>query len=156
MAFTIRAAVKEDMQAVWDLIKELAIYEKAPNEVTVTVEELQRDGFGEHPMFKVLLGELDGQLIGIAFYFISYSTWKGHCLYLEDLVVTESQRGKGYGKQLFIAVAQKAKEIGARRMSWQVLDWNTPAIDFYKHMDASLDPEWLNGRYTYEELQEKF
>ncbi len=156
MEFRIRKAEKRDMQGVWNLIKELAIYEKAPNEVTVTVEELQRDGFGEQPLFQVLLGEQNGKLVGIAFYFISYSTWKGPCLYLEDLVVTQSERGKGFGKKLFTAVAKEAKKMGARRMSWQVLDWNTPAIDFYQHMGASLDPEWLNGRYTYEELQSKF
>jgi GNAT superfamily N-acetyltransferase len=156
MAFEIRRAKSEDMQAVWDLIKELAIYEKAPDELTVTVAELQRDGFGENPQFKVFLGEFDGNLVGIAFYYISYSTWKGTCLYLEDLVVTQTERGKGFGKLLFTAVAEEAKNIGAKRMSWQVLDWNTPAIDFYKHMSAGLDAGWINGRYTAEELQSKF
>lgn len=156
MSFKIRLAEAKDMPDVLSLIQELALYEKAPQEVTVTVEELVRDGFGPRPLFEVLLGELNGELVGIAFYFISYSTWKGPCLYLEDLVVTESHRGKGYGKELFVAVAKKAKEMKARRMSWQVLDWNQPAIDFYQHMGASLDPEWLNGRYTYEQIQEKF
>ena len=148
MKTILRKAKETDLSVVIDLIKELATYEKAPNEVTVTLEELKRDGFGKNPIFEIILAEENSEILGMAFYFYSYSTWKGKCVYLEDIIVKEKFRGKKIGNLLFEAVILKSKEIGAKRMQWQVLDWNTPAINFYKKYNASLDQTWMNGRMT--------
>lgn len=137
------------------LIKELAIYEKAEQEVSLTVEQLEKDGFGDNPIYDLFVAEDDSGVIGIALFYEKYSTWKGRCIYLEDLIVTESKRGIGAGKALFEAVMAEAKKRGSRRMEWQVLDWNQPAIEFYKRYGAALDPEWINGRFKYEDLQNK-
>ena len=145
MHVNIRRAVKEDCPALLALIKELALYEKAPEQVTVTLAHFEESGFGNHPVWWGFVAELEGVVVGFALYYIRYSTWKGQCLYLEDFLVTESQRGKGIGAKLFELVIQEAKEKGFRRMVWQVLDWNEPAINFYKKYDATLDPEWVNG-----------
>ncbi|NDA61645.1 MAG: GNAT family N-acetyltransferase [Chitinophagia bacterium] len=145
MHVNIRRAVKEDCPALLALIKELALYEKAPEQVTVTLAHFEESGFGNHPVWWGFVAELEGVVVGFALYYIRYSTWKGQCLYLEDFLVTESQRGKGIGAKLFERVIQEAKEKGFRRMVWQVLDWNEPAINFYKKYDATLDPEWVNG-----------
>ena len=135
------------MPAVHQLVKELAIYEKAPDAVLTTPEEFVSDGFGERPWFDCLVAELDnGKIIGFALFYTNYSTWKGKCLYLEDFIVNEDYRGIGAGKALFEAVVAEAKRRKVRRMDWQVLDWNEPAIRFYKKYGALLDPEWLNGR----------
>lgn len=142
----IRPAVKDDMERVLDLIKELAVYENAGDQVTNTVDQLKRDGFGETKVFDALVAEVNQEIIGFALFYTSYSTWKGTCLYLEDLLVTEKYRRSGAGSKLFEAVLSIAKERKAKRMEWQVLDWNEPAIEFYKKYEASLDPEWINGK----------
>ena len=134
------------------LIKELATFEKAPDEVTITLEDLKNDGFEGNPLFKIIIAEDENEIVGMAFYFISYSTWKGKCIYLEDIIVREKHRGKGYGKLLFEAVISKSKSFGAKRLSWQVLEWNEPAINFYKKYNASVNGEWLNGRLAEEQI----
>lgn len=149
---TIRPAVKEDATGIFSLIRELALYEKAPDEVTNTVENLVRDGFGEHPAFGCLVAELDGQLIGISLYYVRYSSWKGKMLHLEDIIVTESQRGKGIGDQLFRATAAEAHRLQMNGMIWQVLEWNTPAIRFYEKYDAVFDTKWINVKLSKERL----
>lgn len=149
----IRTGTKEDLPQVLALIKELAEYEKAPQEVDNTIERMEEDGFGPEKVFDFLVAEENGEIHGLALYYYSYSTWKGKCIYLEDLVVTNPQRRRGTGKLLFNRLIEIAREKDVRRLSWQVLEWNTPAIDFYKSIGAQLDPEWINGRLTYEQLQ---
>lgn len=145
MHVNIRRAEKEDCPALLALIRELAEYEKAPEQVTVTLSHFEESGFGNHPVWWGFVAELEGVVVGFALYYIRYSTWKGQCLYLEDFLVTEAHRGKGIGALLFERVMQEAKDKGFRRMVWQVLDWNEPAINFYKKYNANLDPEWVNG-----------
>ncbi len=145
MQINIRRATKEDCPALLELIKELADYERAPQEVTVSLAHFEESGFGAQPVWWGFVAELDSVVVGFALYYIRYSTWKGQCLYLEDFLVTEQQRGKGIGALLFERIIQEAKEKGFRRMVWQVLDWNEPALNFYKKYDAKLDPEWVNG-----------
>lgn len=145
MQVNIRRARKQDCEALLALIQELAVYEKAPEQVTVTLEHFEESGFGKNPVWWGFVAELEGVVVGFALYYIRYSTWKGQCLYLEDFLVTEVHRGKGIGALLFERVMQEAKEKGFKRMVWQVLDWNEPAINFYKKYDANLDPEWING-----------
>ncbi len=140
----IRKAKPTDMDAVFGLIKELAIYENAEDQVTNSVENLIEDGFGSNAVFNCLVAEVNQQVIGFALYYTSYSTWKGRCLYLEDFLVTESWRRKGVGKLLFDEVYQIAKETKVKRFEWQVLDWNEPAINFYKKYEANLDETWVN------------
>jgi len=154
MDIKLRKAISSDLPAVLDLIKELATFEKARNEVTITIEELKKDGFSENPIFEIILAENEQEVLGMAFYFYSYSTWKGKCIYLEDIIVKEEHRGKKIGKLLFEAVIMKCKDTGAKRMQWQVLDWNTPAIDFYKKYNASLDNTWMNGRLTEDQVKQ--
>jgi GNAT superfamily N-acetyltransferase len=127
------------------LINELAVYEKAPNEVTVTLSHFEQSGFGNNPVWWAFVAEKDNVIVGFALYYIRYSTWKGQCLYLEDFIVTENMRGKGIGKLLFDQIVQETKDKGFSRMVWQVLEWNEPAINFYKKYKANLDPEWING-----------
>jgi len=149
----IRKGRKEDLNQVLYLIKELAEYEKAPQEVTITIEELERDGFGEHPLYWLWVAEHDKKVIGISLWYLRFSTWKGRCLYLEDIIVTEKYRGKGIGKKLFERTIMDAKEINAKLMTWQVLDWNLPAIKFYQKYNAELDDEWINGKLRYDDIQ---
>ncbi|MDC3352272.1 GNAT family N-acetyltransferase [Crocinitomicaceae bacterium] len=149
MEITVREAVPSDMEAVWNLIRELAIYEKAEHEFINTVDQLTKDGFGPNEVFDCIVAEVGSQVIGFALYYTSYSTWKGKCLYLEDFLVTEAWRGKGIGKLLFDRVFQEAKDRNVGRFEWQVLDWNEPAINFYKKYDAILDEEWLNGKIIF-------
>jgi GNAT superfamily N-acetyltransferase len=153
---TIRTGTREDLPQVLALIKELAEYERAPQEVDNTVERMEQDGFGPEKVFDFLVAEMEGQIVGIALYYWSYSTWKGKCMFLEDLVVTQPYRRYGIGRRLFDRLIQIAKEKDARRLSWQVLEWNEPAIEFYKGLGAQLDPEWINGRLTFEQLQTQF
>ncbi|MAY84599.1 MAG: GNAT family N-acetyltransferase [Flavobacteriales bacterium] len=152
MQLNIRKGKKEDCSAVLELIRELAVYEKEPDAVDVDLTQLEEDGFGEDPAYDLLVGEIDGEIKGCAIYYQKYSTWKGRALYLEDLIVTESARGKGLGLALFKAVIQEAYDRAAGRMEWQVLDWNKPAIDFYKDFGASIEDEWLNGRFSKEQI----
>ena len=140
------------MPQVHALIQELAEYERAPQEVTNTLEEMERDGFGENPIYKFFVAENEEGVVGIALYYTAYSTWKGRMLFLEDLVVTEKLRRAGIGRRLFDAVAQEAKDTGAKRFRWQVLEWNEPAIAFYKKIGADLDGEWINCNMTEEQI----
>ncbi|MGB1102397.1 MAG: GNAT family N-acetyltransferase [Crocinitomicaceae bacterium] len=149
MEINIREAKPSDMSAVWHLIRELALYEKAEKEFINTVDQLVKDGFGEEKVFDCIVAEVDDEVVGFALYYTSYSTWKGKCLYLEDFLVTEERRGKGIGQLLFDAVYQEARDRNVGRFEWQVLDWNTPAINFYKKYDAILDEEWLNGKIIF-------
>lgn len=150
---SIRKGVKADLPQVLQLIRELAIYEKAGGEVIVTVNDLEKDGFGAHPLFYFFVAETDNKIVGIALYYIKYSTWKGKCVFLEDLIVTESYRKFGIGKKLFNEVVKASKELYAERMEWQVLDWNEPAIKFYKTYDANFDSEWINCKLVGEQIQ---
>jgi GNAT superfamily N-acetyltransferase len=150
MAVLLREATKKDIPAVINLIKELAEYEKAPHEVTITPEQLIADGFSENPLFWIILAEENQQIIGMSFYYIRYSTWKGKCLYLEDIIVSEKHRGKGAGKLLFEETLKRAKQMQAKLMVWQVLDWNKPAIEFYKKYNAEFDDEWVNCKIRLE------
>lgn len=145
MEIIIRKAEKKDCPRLLELIHELAVYEKAPHEVTVDLEHFEESGFGENPVWWAFTAEIDGMVEGFALYYIRYSTWKGQCIYLEDLLVTEKMRGKGLGKLLFEEVIEETKRRNFKRMVWQVLDWNEPAINFYKKYNATLDPEWMNG-----------
>lgn len=142
---TLRKGQETDVPEVLALIQELAIFEREPDAVLVTVEELRNDGFGENPAYQLLVAESEGKVVGMSLFYYRYSTWKGRCLYLEDLIVTEKYRGQGIGKLLFKATVDVAKAENCRKMNWQVLDWNQPAIDFYKLFHAELDGEWING-----------
>ncbi len=144
MNILIRKAVQEDCTAMMTLIHELALYEKAPEEVTVPFDHFVESGFGEKPVWWALVAEAEGVVIGFALYYIRYSTWKGQRLYLEDLLITESMRGKGIGGLLFDELIAICKEKKYSGMAWQVLDWNEPAINFYKKYNAHLDAGWLN------------
>ena len=145
MAITVRRAKKEDCPRLLELVKELALYEQAPDEVTVTMAHFEESGFGANPVWWAFVAEEDGFIYGFALYYIRYSTWKGQAMYLEDIVVTEKARGKGIGKLLFDRLIEEAREKGFKRMVWQVLEWNEPAINFYKKYNATFDGEWLNG-----------
>lgn len=152
MDITYRKANKNDVTSILKLIKELAEYEKAPLEVTNTEEDMLRDGFGENPIFEAFLAEKNNEIIGLALFFISYSTWKGKCVYLEDIIVTESMRGLGIGQKLFDIVVAQAKKHNAKRLQWQVLNWNNPAINFYEKIGADLDDEWINCKLTEQQI----
>ncbi|WP_199119013.1 GNAT family N-acetyltransferase [Pedobacter sp. ASV28] len=152
MKFELRAAKSEDCPRLLELITELAIYEKAPHEVTVTLAEFVEAGFGEKPVWKAFVATHDQTIIGLALFYIRYSTWKGCRLYLEDFLVTERYRGQGVGKLLFEKVIEEAKEKKYNGMNWQVLDWNQPAINFYNKYGAEYESEWLNAFFSKEKL----
>ena len=152
MQISLRVAVKEDCPRLLELVHELALFEKAPEEVTVTLKEFEDAGFGEKPVWKTFVAEVEGIIVGFALYYIRYSTWKGCRMYLEDLIVTEDWRGKGVGKLLFDRLIIEAREMGFNGMSWQVLDWNEPAIKFYKKYEAALDGAWINGSLSREQI----
>lgn len=146
MAIEIRRAKKEDCAAMMELVKELAIYEKAPNEVTVDFDHFVASGFGENPVWWAFVAEHNGKVVGFALYYIRYSTWKGQRMYLEDILVTEEMRGMSIGKQLFDRLIEEGKEKKLHGMTWQVLEWNEPAIHFYKKYNGvKFDAEWWNG-----------
>lgn len=144
----IRSAQKGDEQAIMELIRGLALYEKAPEEVVNTAEDLAVHLF-EEQICNALVAEKDDFVVGFALFYTNYSTWKGKCLYLEDFYVLPEFRGSGIGSQLFDEVVKIAKDRGVKRMDWQVLDWNEPALNFYRKKQAVLDPEWINGRFFF-------
>lgn len=139
---TIRPATKKDMTAVLNLIQELATFEKEPDAVLVTVDDLIRDGFSEAPLFHCFVAEVESTIIGIALYYYRYSTWKGKTIHLEDLIVSESQRGTGAGFALYSEIMAQGKRDNVRRIEWNVLDWNTPAIEFYNKTGAKMLDDW--------------
>lgn len=155
MSFTIRPASAADVRAILSLITELAIYEREPDAVVATEEDLLREGFGEgERSFRALVAEVDGVIAGFALYFFSFSTWRGRrCLYLEDLFVRPSRRGTGIGLGLMRELAREATRLGCARFTWQVLDWNEPAIAFYEKLGASVQREWLTVRIEGEALE---
>lgn len=140
----IRKAVRKDCRRLMELVQELAIFERAPEEVTVTLEHFEESGFGANPVWWAFVAEVDGKVEGFALYYIRYSTWKGQRMYLEDILITEQMRKKGLGKLLFDQLIIEGKEKKLSGMVWQVLDWNEPAINFYKKYNASFDAEWTN------------
>ena len=153
MKIQIRKGVQTDLPQVLDIIKELAIYENAIDEVTIKLEDLERDGFGSEKLFHFLVAINEKELVGIAFYYTRYSTWKGKILYLEDFVVKEKDRGKGIGTLLFEEIVRVCKNKEYNGMAWQVLDWNEPAINFYKKYKASLSSSWLNCKLSKNQIQ---
>ena len=152
MNIIIRLGTAADLPQVYALIQELAEYEKAPEEVTNTLADMQRDGFGEQPVFEFLVAEAEDKVVGLCLYYMAYSTWKGKMLYLEDLVVTEAYRRYGVGKLLFDGFVRRSLELGVKRLKWQVLEWNAPAIAFYKKLNSNLDAEWINCNMSEQEI----
>ena len=138
----IRKGKIEDMPAVLELIRELAVFEREPEAVVLTVADLERDGFGSDPLFYTFVAELDSEIVGMALYYYRYSTWKGKTIHLEDLIVKEKMRGSGLESALYAEIIAQGKRDGVRRIEWNVLDWNTPAIDFYKKSGAYILPDW--------------
>ena len=152
MEIKIRRAIKEDCPRLLELILELAVYEKAPNEVSVSLNEFQEAGFGKNPVWKAFVAVENGIIQGFGLYYIRYSTWKGCRMYLEDLLVTDKMRGKGIGKMIFDRLIQEAVEKEFKGMTWQVLDWNEPAINFYKKYQSDFDAGWLNVALSKEQI----
>ncbi|MEJ6674125.1 MAG: N-acetyltransferase family protein [Flavobacteriales bacterium] len=142
MSYIIRLGEVEDMQAVFDLITELAIFEKEPDAVAITVADLVQDGFSENPKFKVFVAEQEHKIIGIALFYERFSTWKGRTIHLEDLIVTQHKQKIGAGKALYTAVLKYAYDHNFNRVAWEVIDWNTNAIDFYKSTGATYLNDW--------------
>lgn len=140
--FTVRLATKRDMKAALQLITELAVFEKEPDAVEITSDMLERDGFGENPAFTSFVAEQENQIVGLALFYYRYSTWKGKTIHLEDLIVTEAARGNGIGKALLTEVVKYSYQVGVKRIEWAVLDWNTPAIDFYESNGARVLRDW--------------
>ncbi len=144
MKVDIRPAIASDVPAMMALVRELALFEKAPEQVTNTESLMLQDGFGPNPSFYAFLATVNDEVVGLALSYIRYSTWKGRRLYLEDIIVTEQKRGLGLGKKLFDATIQLAQELKCTGMMWQVLDWNQSAIDFYAKYGTRFDEEWVN------------
>ncbi len=142
MDFSIREATEDDTTAILDLIKELAVYEKEPDAVTITVDDLKQYGFNNNPRFHCFVGEVNGTVQGMALTYERFSTWKGPILHLEDLIVSEALRGSGIGTGLLDEVVKYGNQLGVKRITWVVLDWNTPAIEFYKKKGAEIDSVW--------------
>ena len=143
MSFIIRSGEKKDAQAILNLIIELAVFEKEPDAVEITVEDLINDGFSKNPKFKTFVTEeSDGTIIGMTLFYERYSTWKGKSIHLEDLMVTEAKRGIGAGKKMYASIMKYAQENEFKRVAWEVLDWNVNAIEFYKNTGAIVYDEW--------------
>jgi len=152
MTVHIRPGKKDDLPAVMAMVQELAVFERAPDAITNTLAAMEEDGFGPSPAYRFLVAETGDRVVGLALYFTKYSTWKGRGLYLDDLIVTEPFRGKGIGKKLMLAFLEEARATGARQVHWQVLDWNAPAIGFYRNMGVVSDSEWLDCKMDAEEI----
>lgn len=144
MKTIIRRAVKDDCLRLLELVQELATYERAPGDVTVTLDHFTESGFGKQPVWWAFVAEVDERIVGFALYYIRYSTWKGQAMYLEDILITNEMRGKGVGKLLFDRLIEEARDKKFNRIIWQVLDWNEPAINFYKKYNADFDASWIN------------
>ena len=142
MSATIRSAIASDSKAIITLIKELALFEKEPESVVLTETNIKEYGFGKKPLFECLVAEVDNQVIGIALFYSRFSTWKGPTFHLEDLIVTENYKGRGYGTQLYLAFINYSYNKGVQRIEWNVLDWNTPAVKFYEKSGANVLQEW--------------
>ncbi|PHR72553.1 MAG: GNAT family N-acetyltransferase [Lutibacter sp.] len=153
MNFTIRKAITEDARAILGLIKELALFEKLPDAVVVTFEDIKRDGFGKNPLFQAFIAEKEGEIVGMALYYYRYSTWKGKTIHLEDLIVKHSMRGQNIGSALYKAILQQAYDEKIRRVEWAVLDWNTPARDFYIKSGAKILDGWETVQMDEENLK---
>ena len=138
----IRKAIKSDARSILFLIRELAIFEKEPESVILTEDQIERDGFGDRPLFECFVSEVADQVVGMALYYPRYSTWKGPTFHLEDLIVTEPMKGKGIGTQLYNAFLEHAYDTGVKRVEWAVLDWNLPAIKFYQKSGATISDDW--------------
>ena len=143
-AITVRPAEQKDCTQMLELIRELAIYERAPHEVTVTDEHFCETGFGPNPVWWAYVAETEGKIVGFALYYIRYSTWKGCRMYLEDIIVTEEYRNRGIGRMLMNQLFETARKRKLSGIMWQVLDWNEPAIEFYKKYNPKFDGEWVN------------
>ncbi len=142
MSISIRKATKNDMSSVLKLINDLAIFENEAEAVEVSVSDLMRDGFGDHPVFNCFVAQFNDEVVGMALVYQRYSTWKGKALHLEDLVVSESMRGKGVGSLLLDEVVKFGHNLGVKRIGWEVLDWNEPAIKFYEQKGANVMRDW--------------
>jgi len=155
MEFTIRKATREDAFAAHQLIVELAVFEKAPNAVTNSIEQFTKDGFGENPLYNLIVAENNNkEIVGMALYFYAYSTWKGKMLYLDDLIVTKSCRNKGIGKKLIDELFVIAKANDVKIVKWEVLDWNKPAVEFYEKLGAKIDKEWWACKFYEHQIEE--
>jgi GNAT superfamily N-acetyltransferase len=150
----IREGRREDLPQVLELIKELAAYERAAHEVSNTLTMMETDGFGPNPIYGFFIAEEGSNIYGLSLYYYRYSTWKGKRLYLEDIIVTQSHRGKGIGKKLFDITMKKVLTEHCTGMMWQVLEWNTPAIEFYKKYNARLDSEWINCHLEADQIKD--
>ena len=153
MDIIIRKGLKKDLADVLNLIKELADYENSLEQVNISLDQLEKDGFGSHPYFFFLVAINKNEIIGMSFYHIRYSTWKGKFLFLEDFVIKEKYRRHGIGSKLFEETIKICKKLNLNGMTWQVLDWNIPAIDFYKKFDAEISKDWLNGKLTKKQIE---
>jgi GNAT superfamily N-acetyltransferase len=155
MSFIIRHGNEKDIPGMFRLVKELAEFERAPDAVVNTEKILQEDGFGKNSIYKVFIAEevATGDVVGMALYYTAYSTWKGRIFYLDDLIVTQAFRKSGIGQKLLNEVLKAAAEAGVNQIRWQVLDWNEPAINFYKKMGAELDATWIDCKMSKEQIQ---
>ncbi|MEK9565613.1 MAG: GNAT family N-acetyltransferase [Flavobacteriaceae bacterium] len=153
MNVTLRPAEKQDSEAILRLIQELAVFEKEPESVLLTVSDIERYGFGSSPLFQCLVAQVEQQVIGMALYYQRFSTWKGPTYHLEDLIVTEAYKGKGIGTQLYTAFIQMAYESGVERIEWNVLDWNTPAVGFYEKSGATVLHDWSSVQMHKAEME---
>lgn len=154
MTALIRKGTINDASAIFSLINELATFEKEPEAVEITIEDIQKDGFGEAPQFKVFVAELDNFVVGMALFYHRYSTWKGKTIHLEDLIVKQSYRGRGIGRLLYNEVLKYAKLNNLKRVEWSVLDWNIPAVAFYKNSGAQVFDDWRVVQMNEKQLME--
>tara|TARA_B100000315_G_C14489427_1_gene546842 strand:+ start:605 stop:1093 length:489 start_codon:yes stop_codon:yes gene_type:complete len=154
MEITIRQGIKKDLPSVLKLIKELAEYENSLDQATITLKELENDGFGDHPWYWFLVAEKGSKIIGVSFYWVRYSTWKGKILFLEDFVITKKYRMKGIGSKLFEETIKTCQKLDVNGMSWQVLDWNVLAMNFYTKYNADINKnnQWVDGKLTKEQI----